>query len=101
MKRTLAIAVAAALGASAPSGEAVILNPRGIGQVLVYPYYTVNHQQTLVSVINTTEHGKALKIRFREAYDGRDVANFNVYLGPYDSWVGAVFDTSEDGTGAA
>ncbi|HET7063418.1 MAG TPA: hypothetical protein VFI49_04015 [Rudaea sp.] len=69
--------------------------------MLIYPYYTVNHQQTLVSVINATEHGKALKIRFREAYDGRDVANFNVYLGPFDSWVGAVYDTSSDGTGAA
>jgi len=78
-----------------------MLNPRGTGQVLVYPYYTVNHQQTLVSVINATEHGKALKIRFHEAYDGRDVANFNVYLGPFDSWVGSVFDTSGDGTGAA
>ena len=78
-----------------------MLNPRGTGQVLIYPYFTVNHQQTLVSVINTTAHGKALKVRFREGYDGRDVANFNVYLGPYDSWVGAVFDTSGDGTGAA
>jgi hypothetical protein len=29
------------------------------------------------------------------------VANLNVYLGPYDSWVGSVFDTSGDGTGAA
>jgi hypothetical protein len=101
MKRTLAIAIATALGAAASPSEAVMLNPRGTGQVLIYPNYTVNHQQTLVSVINTTEHGKALKIRFREAYDGRDVANFNVYLGPYDSWVGSVFDTSSDGTGAA
>ncbi len=101
MKRTLAVAIATALGALASSAEAVTLNSRGTGQVLIYPYYTVNHQQTLVSVINTTEHGKALKIRFREAYDGRDVASFNVYLGPHDSWVGAVFDTSGDGTGAA
>ena len=101
MRRTLAIAIATALGATASSASAVMLNPRGTGQVLIYPYYTVNHQQTLVSVINTTAHGKALKVRFREAYDGRDVANFNVYLGPYDSWVGAVYDTSADGTGAA
>jgi len=85
----------------AASVEAVVLNPRGTGQVLIYPYYTVNHQQTLVSVINTTAHGKALKVRFREGYDGRDVANFNVYLGPYDSWVGSAFDTSSDGSGAA
>ncbi|HSC11534.1 MAG TPA: hypothetical protein VLC97_11220 [Rhodanobacteraceae bacterium] len=101
MKRTLTIAIAAALSATACSARAVMLNPRGTGQVLIYPYYTVNHQQTLVSVINTTAHGKALKLRFREGYDGRDVANFNVYLGPYDSWVGAVYDTSADGTGAA
>ena len=101
MKQTLAIAIATALWATAPSAHAVMLNPRGTGQVLIYPYFTVNHQQTLVSVINTTEHGKALKIRFREAYDGRDVANFNVYLGPFDSWVGSVFDTSGDETGAA
>ena len=101
MKRTLTIAIAVALGATASTAGAVMLNARGTGQVLIYPYYTVNHQQTLVSVINTTARGKALKVRFREGYDGRDVANFNVYLGPYDSWVGAVFDTSSNGTGAA
>jgi len=101
MRRTLAAAIATALAAAASPSSAVMLNPRGTGQVLIYPYYTVNHQQTLVSVINTTAHGKALKVRFREGYDGRDVANFNVYLGPYDSWVGAVYDTSADGTGAA
>ena len=101
MRRTLAIAIATALGVASSPSVAVMLNPHGTGQVLIYPYYTVNHQQTLVSVINTTEHGKALKIRFREAYDGRDVANFNVYLGPYDSWVGAVYDTSANSTGAA
>ena len=95
------MAIAAALAATASPAEAVMLNTRGTGQVLIYPYYTVNNQQTLVSVINTTEHGKALKIRFREAYDGRDVANFNIYLGPHDSWVGSVFDTSSDGTGEA
>ena len=101
MKRTLTIAIAAALGAATSTSGAVVLSPRGTGQVLIYPYYTVNHQQTLVSVINTTAHGKALKVRFREAYNGREVVSFNVYLGPYDSWVGAVFDTSADGTGEA
>jgi hypothetical protein len=101
MRRTLAAAIATALGVAASPASAVMLSARGTGQVLIYPYYTVNHQQTLVSVINTTPHSKALKVRFREGYDGRDVANFNVYLGPYDSWVGAVFDTSGDGTGAA
>ena len=101
MKRPLAIAIAIALGAATSSADAVMLNPRGTGQVLIYPYYTVNHQQTLVSVVNTTAHGKALKVRFREGYDGREVASFNLYLAPYDTWVGAVYDTSADGLGAA
>jgi len=62
MKRTLAVAVATTLGATFSSACAVMLNPRGTGQVLIYPYYTVNHQQTLVSVINTTAHGKAPEV---------------------------------------
>src|SRR4029078_3227535 len=101
MKRTLAVAGATTLGATFSSACAVMLNPRGTGEVLIYSYYTVNHQQPLVSVINTTAHGKALKVRFREGYDGLDVANFNVYLFPYDSWVGAVHDTSSNDIGAA
>jgi len=101
MRRTLAIAIATAFGAASSSSVAVILNPRGTGQVLIYPYYTVNHQQTLVSIVNTQEFQKALKVRFREGYDGREVASFNLYLGGYDTWVGAVFDTSGDGSGGA
>ena len=101
MENKLAYSVALALGVATASSHAVVLNPRGTGQLLIYPYYTVNHQQTLLSVVNTTEHGKALRVRFREGYDGREVAGFNVYLGPFDSWVGAVYDTSADGSGAA
>ena len=101
MKRTLALAIATALGTVAGSAAAVVLGPRGTGQVLIYPYYTVRHLQTLLSVVNTTAHGKALKVRFREAYDGREVAGFNLYLGPFDTWVGAVYDLSLDSTGNA
>ena len=63
MRRTPAIAIATALGAAGSSAHAVMLSPRGAGEVLIYPYFTVNHQQTLVSVINTTARGKALKVR--------------------------------------
>jgi hypothetical protein len=100
IRQGLAVAIAAAVVAPSPA-HAVMLDPRGTGQVLIYPYYTVNHQQALLSVVNATAHGKALKARFREGYDGREVASFNVYLGPHDSWVGAVYDTSPDGAGAA
>jgi hypothetical protein len=71
--------------------HAVYLNPHGFGQVLVYPYYTANgNNATLLSIFNSTDKGKALKVRFHEGYDGRDVLDFNVYLGPHDAWVGGV-----------
>ncbi len=40
------------------SAGAVSLNPRGVGQALIYPYYTVNkNQDTLVSIVNTSDVG--------------------------------------------
>src|ERR1700710_2215084 len=78
------------LGASASSG-AMTLSAHGVGQVLEFPYYTANaNQGTLITVANTTEHVKALKLRFHEAYNGRSVAAFNVYVSPFDVWTGEV-----------
>jgi hypothetical protein len=76
------------------------LGAHGIGQVLIYPYYTVNGGNgTLISIANTNEEGKALKVRFHEGLNGRVVADFNLYLSEWDVWVGQVFDTSADGAG--
>jgi len=99
--RSIALAIAATLCGLASGADAVVLDAHGMGQVLIYPYYTVNHQQTLLSIVNATDVPTALKVRFREGYDGREVASFNLYLGGNDIWVGAVFDTSGDGSGAA
>src|SRR5215475_6506282 len=99
MRTSICIAVAAALGA-ATTAEAVVLNPNGTGQVLIYPYYTVNAGfGTLLSLVNATDRGKALKVHVREGYDGRDVLVFNLYLSPFDVWVAQIFDTSADGSG--
>jgi len=71
--------------------NAVYLNPDGLGSVLVYPYYTVNGGNvTLISVVNTTDQGKAVKVRFLEAYNSREVLDFNLYMSPFDVWVAAV-----------
>jgi hypothetical protein len=71
--------------------SAVSLNPKGIGQVLVYPYYSVNNGiNTLLSVVNTSNQTKALKIKFLESKNNRDVLAFNIYLGPYDTWTSAL-----------
>jgi len=102
MHNTLRAAIAVTLVVVVAPASAVVLNPRGTGQVLIYPYYTVNAGNgTLLSVVNTTDKGKALKVRFLEGYNGRDVLSFNLYLSPFDVWVAQTFDTSSDGTGVA
>jgi hypothetical protein len=92
--------VAALIGAVAvPTGvEAVNLAQRGVGQVLLFPYYTVNAgNQTLISVVNKTDAGKAIKVRFREGRNSREVVDFNLYLSPFDVWTAALFSFSDTG----
>ena len=42
---------------------------------------------------------KAVKIRFLEGYNSREVLDFNIYLSPYDVWVGAIANSSQPGVG--
>lgn len=102
MKRnTLTTAVLAGLTGMAGMvsvSNAVNVNPDGLGQVLLYPYYTARGgNDTLISIVNTTERGKAVKIRFIEAMNSREVLDFNIYMSPFDVWTGAV---TADGEGA-
>ena len=77
------------------TAQAVQVNPKGLGEVLIYPYYTVNNDlNTLYSIVNTTDQPKAIKVRFLEGDIGRDVLIFNVYLAPYDVWTGALVPTT-------
>ncbi|WP_395372977.1 hypothetical protein [Marinicella sp. W31] len=70
------------------------LNPEGIGEALVFPYYTVNNGlDTLLSVSNSTADTKAIRIRFLEGDNGQEVSSFSVYLGPFDMWTAAVTAT--------
>jgi hypothetical protein len=89
MKRRV-FSMMCALAASGVA-HAVYLDPHGMGQVLIYPYYTTNAgQTTLLTVVNTTADGKALKLRFHEGYNGRPVLDLDIYLSPFDVWAGAV-----------
>jgi hypothetical protein len=106
MKRnSLTTAVVAGIAGTvgiANLASAVNLNPDGLGQVLIYPYYTVNDNgsgkelQTLFSVVNTTDQGKAVKVRFVEGYNSREVRDFHVYLSPYDVWTATLFKHPEE-----
>lgn len=71
---TAVVAGIAGVAGFAGLANAVDLNPDGLGQVLIYPYYTVNKSQdTLLSVVNTDSvNGKAVKVRFLEGYNSRD-----------------------------
>lgn len=72
--------------------QALHLSDDGHGQVLLFPYYTVNGgNQTLISVVNTTRQGKAARIFFREGRNSRIALELSVYLGPYDVWTASVF----------
>src|SRR3569833_1507265 len=83
---------AVSLAMAAAQAHGMALSSRGVGQVLIYPNYTVNnHQQTMFSLSNDTEKGKALQVAFHEAYDGRVVYAQDVFLGPNQSWCATVF----------
>ncbi|GAA0714271.1 hypothetical protein [Dokdonella soli] len=98
---TAVVAGIAGVAGFAGLANAVDLNPDGLGQVLIYPYYTVNKSQdTALSVVNTTTRGKAVKVRFLEGYNSREVLDFNLYLSPDDVWTARVSQTSDTG-GAA
>jgi hypothetical protein len=102
MKRTnlttAVIAGIAGIAGISNMANAVYLNGDGLGQVLVYPYYTVNAgNSTVVTVINTTNTGKAVKVRFLEGYNSREVLDFNLYMSGYDVWTAQVVPS---GTGA-
>lgn len=102
-RKTLTTAVMAGLTGMAGMisvANAVNVNPDGLGQVLLYPYYTARGgNDTLISVVNTTSAGKAVKIRFIEALNSREVLDFNIYMSPFDVWTAAITDLEEDGLG--
>lgn len=81
--------------------NAVNINPDGLGQALIYPYYTVNKgNNTLVSVVNTTNQTKAVKVRFMEGRNSNEVLDFNLYMSPFDVWTAAITSDGPEGTSA-
>src|SRR6266480_3138678 len=97
-----ALAGVGALGVTA-TANAVAINPNGLGQVLIYPYYTVNADaagnayNSLLSVVNTTSSAKAVKVRFLEGKNSREVLDFNLFLSKYDVWTAAIVPSASGG----
>src|SRR6202171_577341 len=88
-----ALAGLGALGATG-AAQAVNVNPDGLGQVLIYPYYTTQGTNapynSLLSVVNSTNSGKVVKVRFLEGKNSFEVLDFNLWLSPKDVWTTAI-----------
>jgi hypothetical protein len=93
MKRKLInMAVLSTLGLAGTAGA---VTTGSTGQVLLYPYYTVRDgNDTLVTVVNTTDQPKAVKVRFLEAKNSQEVIDFNLYLSKHDVWTGVITTTA-------
>src|SRR5438045_1769632 len=89
--KLLAIAIASA-GLATSTAQAVNVSSDGRGQVLLYPYYTTRNDNngnaygTLLSVVNATPSAKAVRVRFLEGKNSREVLDFNLFLSPFDVW---------------
>ena len=100
-KKSLHAAVLAGLGALGAAGtaNAVHINPDGLGQVVIYPYYTVrNNNFTAMSIVNTTSLTKIVKVRYLEGKNSREVLDFNLFLSPADVWTGVILNGSTAAT---
>jgi hypothetical protein len=99
LKSRIHLAVAAGLmglaTVSAPVVQAAArLSDANVGQALIYPFYTVNDGWiTTLNLMNTSAKTVAVKVRFHEMKNSRDVLDFNVIMSPYDSWTAWVEDS--------
>jgi hypothetical protein len=95
-------AVVAAFALAPVASHAVSASPDGMGQALVYPYYTVQSSNgdafnTYLSIVNHATDAKALRVRLRESRNSREVGQFNLYLAPNDTWTAALVPDAAGG----
>lgn len=101
-KKLVNLAVASAIGGAAVlsmPAHAVNVSQNNVGEVLLFPYYTVkNGFDSIFTVTNTSDRTVVIKVRWREALNSREVRDFNVVLSPYDVWTaGVTMDSTGNG----
>lgn len=104
-KLSMGLALATAMGGLAggvyaPSASAVNISAQNLGDALIFPYYTARCDgndcwQTLLNLTNTSDKSLAVKLRFYEGYNSREVLDFTIVLSPKDVFAGYV--TAGDG----
>lgn len=99
-KKTLPLAVGAALTATMANAQIAYINDQGLGEIHVLPFYSAESgNATNVAIANTTGMGKAVKVRIIEGQNSQEVLDFNLYMSPEDHFSFAVVAT-EDGGGS-
>jgi hypothetical protein len=97
-QKTLYTAISALAGLAAVGAQAAVPGTDGTGSVLQYSYYTVNGgNDTYMSVVNSTGSTKAVKVRFLDGKNTREVLDFNLFLSPYDVWTAAITKNAAGG----
>ncbi|MDJ0653412.1 MAG: hypothetical protein QNJ40_04600 [Xanthomonadales bacterium] len=92
----LTAALTLLLALASPSAEAVRIGENGEGQVLLFPLFSVEaSNETELTVRNTSDVGKALRIIAKDPLLGRPLLTVNVYLKPLDSWTGRLVQNSD------
>jgi hypothetical protein len=82
---TAIIAGLAGIAGIANLASATSLNPDGLGQVLLYPYYyTADFASKPDSTVIVDRSHEPVKVRFLEGYNSREVLDFNLFLSPFD-----------------
>jgi hypothetical protein len=101
----LSLALAAAMTGGVMMGtstsvQAINIAQDGLGEVLIFPYYTTrNGWQSYFNITNTSSKTTIIKVRWHEGVNSRDARDFVVTLSPYDVWTAAVIP-DPDGEGA-
>lgn len=85
-------AIAAVAGALfSHNASAVNIANEGIGEVAISPFYTTREGwQSTINLINTQNLPVAVKVRFHEGLNSRDVLDFTVLLSAFDVFTGVV-----------
>ncbi len=83
---------ASCLALAAANAGAVELG-LGEGQVILFPYYTVNNgHSTLLQISNGRDEPKAVRFRVVEGSNGRRALDFNIYLRPQETFTTAIVE---------
>ena len=90
-----AVAMPNATAANAVPTNDPYVNQNGLGQALIFPYYSVrNGLKSFFNITNTADYAVAVKVRFREGHNSRDALDFNIVLSPEDVWAGWIEDSA-------